>query len=89
MPSVRLKKTEKGWNGVEHISIWFMLMILIYWEKSKNIMKNIEVVLVGLEVKAKGNMYIYTYICMCICTYMYIYMFMSGHQDVGHKDNIT
>jgi hypothetical protein len=26
---------------------------------------------------------------MCICTYMYIYMFMSGHQDVGHKDNIT
>jgi predicted amino acid-binding ACT domain protein len=63
MLSGRSKKIRKGWNLMEHISSWFMLMmIILLGENTKIIKENREALLevsreVGLEVHTEKTKY--------------------------------
>jgi hypothetical protein len=40
MPLRRFKKIRRDWYGIKHISLWPLLMLLIYWMKHKYQKKN-------------------------------------------------
>jgi hypothetical protein len=68
----RSKKTRKDWNLIEHISSWFMLMIIYLGENINTTNEEREALLearseVGLEVNTEKAKY----------------MVVSHHQNVG------
>jgi len=58
---VRFRKIRRGWNWMVDFSLWFMLMMLLYWLKGYILEENAEALLscgkgICLEVNAVGRL---------------------------------